>query len=202
MGIRRMNGGRWPIRMIGLIGLLMTIGPASGQEASKGARPAPLARYFPRRDLVAYAEFDGLDSHRAAWEKTAAYRLLTETTTGAMLEQSAARLLDLILTPGNGQRTLPVGGRDLVALGEHLMRSGCVLGINSPKAPGPPRCAAVVIRGAAAGRPGGHRSAPGSRPESARHGEDGREARWRKVMSWAIRRGAARPGGPRGTTWS
>ena len=41
MGYRRMNGGRWRIRMIGLLGLLMTIGPASGQEASKGARPVP-----------------------------------------------------------------------------------------------------------------------------------------------------------------
>ena len=34
------------------------LGPA---ERAGAAGPAPLARYFPRQDLVVYAEFDGLD---------------------------------------------------------------------------------------------------------------------------------------------
>ena len=152
MGIRRKwtaSAVNWPIRMIGLVGLLMAIGLASGQEATKAYRPAPLARYFPGRDLVAYAEFDGLDAHREAWEKTAAHRLLTETTTGAMLEQSAARLLDMALAQQPG---ISVGGRDLVALGEHLLRSGYAVGINGAGGAEPPRCLAVVIRGAATGK--------------------------------------------------
>ena len=57
-----------------------------------------LARYFPRQDLVVYLEFDGLDGHREAWKKTAAYRLLTETTTGAMYEAAVPRVLGLLLS--------------------------------------------------------------------------------------------------------
>ena len=141
--------GRRMTRMVGLLGLLMTIGHASGQKATKAPRPSPLARYFPLRDLVVYAEFDGLDAHREAWEKTSAYRLLNETTTGAMFEQSAARLLDLVLTRQQG---IPVGGRDLVALAEHLLRSGCAVGINRAGGAGPPRSLGFVIRGAAGGK--------------------------------------------------
>ena len=84
-----------------------------------------------------------------AWEKTAACRVLTETTTGAMLEQSAARLLDLVLS---GRPGSVVGGRDLVALGKHVLRFGCAVGINRDGGAGPPRCLAVVIRGAANGK--------------------------------------------------
>src|SRR4029079_16385177 len=68
-----------------------------GQEPTRSAGPAPVARYFPRQDLGVYAEFDGLDAHRDAWTRTAAYRLLNETTTCAMYEQSINRILDLIL---------------------------------------------------------------------------------------------------------
>ncbi len=135
-----------------LVTVLLSLGTtvrAPGQEATKASRPAPLARYFPGRDLVAYAEFDGVDAHRAAWAKTAAYRLLTETTTGAMLEQSAARLLDLVLS---GRTGAVVGGRDLVALGQHMLHSGCAVGLNHAGVAGPPRCLAVVIRGAASGK--------------------------------------------------
>ena len=112
--------------------------------------PAPLARYFPRQDLVVYAEFDGLDAHRDAWTRTAAYRLLNETTTGAMYEQSISRILGLILAKQSG---LPVNGRDLEMLGVHLLRSGFAVGINRAGGAGPPRCFAVVIRAAAKGEP-------------------------------------------------
>jgi hypothetical protein len=134
--------------LLGLLGLILTA-RAGGQEASRPARPAPLSRYFPSRGLVAYAEFDGVDAHRAAWEKTAAYRLLTETTTGAMLEQAAARLLDLALEQ---DQAVAVGGRDLVALGEHLLRNGIAVGFNRAAGAGPPRSLAIVFRGAAGGK--------------------------------------------------
>jgi hypothetical protein len=145
----RVAGFDYRLALVTVLLSLFTTVPAAGQEALKASRPASLARYFPRQDLVAYAEFDGVDSHRAAWEKTAAYRLLTETTTGAMLEQSAARLLDLVQS---GRAGIVVGGRDQVALGKHLLQFGCAVGVNRAGGAGPPRCLAVVIRGAASGK--------------------------------------------------
>ena len=133
--------------VIGVIALAMTT-TARGQEAPRpAARPAPLARYFPRQDLVVYAEFDGLDAHRDAWTKTATYRLLNETTTGAMLEQTITRLLESLLARQPG---IPVKGREAVALGKHLLRSGFALGINRAGGVGLPRCFALVIRDGAA----------------------------------------------------
>ncbi|MFI5460254.1 MAG: DUF1559 domain-containing protein [Isosphaerales bacterium] len=135
------------VAIIGLMGGIGTTG-AWGQDGPKPAGPAPLARYFPRQDLVVYAEFDGLDAHRDAWTKTAAYRLLTETTTGAMYEQSISRILDLLLA---NQSDVPVNGRELTALAMHLLRSGFAVGINRAGGAGPPRCFALVIRAAAKG---------------------------------------------------
>ena len=68
-----------------------------------------------------YAEFDGLDAHRDAWRRTAAYRVLNETTTGAMLEQTLSRLLDQLMAGG---ANMPATGPELTGLGEHLLRSG------------------------------------------------------------------------------
>src|SRR5262249_47190543 len=97
-----------------------------------------------------YAEFDGLDAHRDAWMKTAAYRLLNETTTGAMLEQTLTRLLEWFLAHQPG---FSLKGREVVGLGKHLLRSGFAVGINRAGGLGLPRCFALVIRGAAAGEP-------------------------------------------------
>ena len=59
---------------------------ATEQETKPAAGPLPLARYFSSQDLVVYLEFDGIDRHDAAWRKTAASRLINDTTTGAMYE--------------------------------------------------------------------------------------------------------------------
>ena len=49
--------------------------PAPGcRGRSRPQKTAALARYFPRQDLVVYAEFDGFDTHADLWQKTAAYR--------------------------------------------------------------------------------------------------------------------------------
>ncbi len=121
---------------------------AHGQESPKPDGSAPLARYFPRKDLVVYAEFDGLDQHREAWTRSAAYRLLNETTTGAMLEHSIVRLLDRIVA---AQSPILARGRELVDLGKHLLRSGFAIGINRAGGVGLPRCLALVVRGGATG---------------------------------------------------
>jgi prepilin-type processing-associated H-X9-DG protein len=123
---------------------------AWGQAANNSANRAPLARYFPRQDLVVYAEFDGLDAHRDAWTRTALYRLLNETTTGALYERSLGRLLEIILRKQAGA---PANGRELFALGIHVVRSGFAVGINRAGGAGPPRSFAVVLRDASRGAP-------------------------------------------------
>ena len=123
---------------------------AWAQAESKTGSRAPLARYFPRQDLVVYAEFDGLDEHRDAWKKTALYRVLNETTTGALYERSLGRLFEKILQKQAGA---PASGRELVALGIHVLRSGFAVGINRAGGAGPPRSFAVVLRDAAEGAP-------------------------------------------------
>src|SRR5262245_55296023 len=51
------------------------------RDGSRGAstQSPHVARFVPKDQLVAYLEFSGLDAHAAAWKKTAAYRVLTET---------------------------------------------------------------------------------------------------------------------------
>src|SRR4051794_36189656 len=69
-----------------LVLVLMLSGrPATAQAPGTGAA-APLARYLPQQDLSVYLEFEGLDSHAAAWHKSAAYKLLNDTSLGALLE--------------------------------------------------------------------------------------------------------------------
>jgi prepilin-type processing-associated H-X9-DG protein len=108
-----------------------------------------LARYFPRQDLVVYVEFDGLDAHRDAWSKTAAYRLLNETRTGVLYAQSICRMLNLILAK---QPDVPATGPELEAFALHLVRRGIAVGINRAGGAGPPRSLGVVLRGGAAGQ--------------------------------------------------
>jgi prepilin-type processing-associated H-X9-DG protein len=117
-----------------------------GQASEQPARRDSLARYFPRQDLVVYVEFDGVDAHRESWKKTAAYRLLNETTTGVLLEESLARLVNMTMGRQSGA---VIGGREAVALGVSLLRSGFAVGINRAGGAGPPQCFGVVIRGGA-----------------------------------------------------
>jgi prepilin-type processing-associated H-X9-DG protein len=144
LAVRSRDGITWLI--VASLGLVVPP-RALAQDHAPGRRDA-LARYFPRQDLVAYAEFDGLDAHRDLWTKTAAYRLFNETTTGAMYEQAVERLVGLVPP---GQMPLPVQGKELVALWLHLVRSGFAVGVNRAGGEGPPRCLAVVIRGGADG---------------------------------------------------
>jgi prepilin-type processing-associated H-X9-DG protein len=118
-------------------------------QAAAPAKAGSLARFFPREDLVVYAEFDGVDAHAAAWKRTAAYRLLNETTTGAMLETIVTQLADRAAAASGGDGRA-MGGKELVALVEHAFRSGFAFGIN--KAAGArPTCVGLVLRGAGKG---------------------------------------------------
>ncbi|MDR3637301.1 MAG: DUF1559 domain-containing protein [Isosphaeraceae bacterium] len=118
-------------------------------SAGEGAeQPAPLARYFPRDDLVVYAEFDGLDAHADAWRRTAAARLLNETATGTMLESVATQVLQRIL---ESDPEIKFTGKETIALAKHAFRRGFAFGINRKGTREKPTCVGLVLRGAARG---------------------------------------------------
>ena len=71
----------------------------TGQEkrpVAKSRPAAPPARHVPRQDLLAYLEFDGLDAHADAWRASAAYKLLSDTKLGPLLEDLALQGIELI----------------------------------------------------------------------------------------------------------
>ena len=99
---------------------------AIGQEPG-GSGTAPLARYLPQQDLAAYLEFEGLDSHAAAWHKSAAYKVLNDTSMGALLEDIATQVVD------QAQQSFPrskqVAAADFLYLLKHAARDGLALGV-------------------------------------------------------------------------
>ena len=127
------------------------VGWGLASPAALGAgpsKPAPLSRYFPRQDLAAYAEFDGLDAHDGLWRKTAAYRVLTETSTGAMLEELALQLAGKAMASSPGQSLTQAELRTVLG---HAVRSGFAVGV--VQTPGqPPSCLGLVLRGGARGK--------------------------------------------------
>ncbi len=75
-------------------------GAALGQEVKSPAglaspSTASLARYVPGQDVGLYLEFQGLDSHLAAWRGSAAYKILNNTKLGALLEDLAGQGIEL-----------------------------------------------------------------------------------------------------------
>ncbi len=110
-------------------------------------KTAPLARYFPAEDLVVYGEFDGIDAHGDAWKKTATYKIMTETRTGAMLESLAGQILDAVMS------SVPKGEKgpsaeDVKVLARHLVRSGFAFGVNRHPGQPKPFSVGLVVRGA------------------------------------------------------
>jgi prepilin-type processing-associated H-X9-DG protein len=129
--------------------MLSAAGVPARAEDAPGKRPASLARYFPRQDLVVYAEFEGLDAHTDLWRKTAAYRLLNETTTGAMLEDLIAQLLDRAANAAPGRA---LTGGEWLTMVLDVARSGVAFAIvRAPDEPRP-RCIGLVLRNADQGR--------------------------------------------------
>ncbi len=133
------------LRPAGTVALVMLLAvSAAGQDAGNGAK------YVPSQDLIGYLEWDGLDAHADAWKKTAASRVLNETTTGAMFEQIISQLADSMPAGPQGRA---VTGAEAAEMVEHVVHKGLVLGIaGKPKQDKDPRITAV-IRGAGAGRP-------------------------------------------------
>ncbi len=153
----RRPGGRWLAGLAILAALASPASlwaqqekePAAGSSSAPPGGATPLARYFPKDHLIMYLEFSGLDAHADAWNKTAAYKMLTETPLGEMLEEVSAQLMDKGLSYIPGHK---LSGADIVALTKHAVQHGFAMGLNAGTTPnqfGGYGTAAIVIRGAA-----------------------------------------------------
>ena len=107
----------------------------------------PLPRFVPRDKLILYVDFDGLDAHAEAWQKTAAYKMLNQTPLGVMLEEVAAQLLDKAL---EGVPNRKLSGAEIVTLVKLMARKGWVLALNANLTGPNPFVGTLVLRGAAA----------------------------------------------------
>ena len=114
-------------------------------DAKSAPAPVPLAHFVQRDKLALYVEFAGLKNHEAEWKATAAYKMLTGTPLGVMLEQVAGQLLDKAIAPFPN-KTLT--GPEIVTLIKHAADSGFVLALNGDAADGALR-RTIVLRGAA-----------------------------------------------------
>ncbi len=124
----------------------------SASEPSAAAQPAatsvtPLPRFVPRDKLILYVDFDGLDAHAEAWQKTAAYKMLNRTPLGVMLEEVAAQLLDKALESVPNRK---LSGAEIVTLVKLMARKGWVLALNANLAGPNPFVGTLVLRGTAA----------------------------------------------------
>ncbi len=102
-------------------------GVASGQEARPADAANSLARYVPRQDLLMLLEFEGLDAHPDAWHATAAYKLLTETKLGTMLEDLAGQGIEMALA--SAQPPPPIKSAEIIELAKHGLKQGAVFGV-------------------------------------------------------------------------
>jgi hypothetical protein len=124
---------------------------AQAQATKKSAMPEefdtrPLARYVPKEGLFFYFEDIGVNSQEQAWKKTAAYKMLTETTLGEMLEMMTTQAAD------QGMVNLPnrkISGADVSQILKHLATHGFVVALNSSKSQEHPAHLTVVVKGAA-----------------------------------------------------
>lgn len=116
---------------------------AAAEEAPK-ADSIPLGRFIARDRLFLYVESAGLESRDAAWKKTAAQRMLNETSLGVMLEEVGAQLADRLLDYLPNRK---ITGAETVTIVEHLARKGWAFGLSAdPQAPNGVR-GVLVLRG-------------------------------------------------------
>lgn len=123
-----------------VLAYILAIAATAPGQAPSGS-PPPLARYIPRENLVAYIEFDGLDAHADAWRKTAAYKILNNTSTGAMLEDIFVQLVGKI-------PAAKINGPDALALLKHVARSGFVFASAGDPTKGMAKYSVLVLRDA------------------------------------------------------
>ena len=119
-------------------------GWASGGRQAPAAGEAALARYLPQQDLAVYLEFEGLDAHAAAWHKSAAYKLLNDTSLGALLEDIAGQVVEMAQASGPPAEASP--SASYLDLLKHGARNGFAFGVVG-KGPENTRVVIVVRKG-------------------------------------------------------
>ncbi len=97
------------------------------------------AKLVAAQNLIYYVEFDGLDAHADGWRKTAAARILNETSTGAMLE-------DLFVQGFPKNLLENVTSAEKWKLVQHVAHAGFTMALNmGPDADNKPNGAAVFV---------------------------------------------------------
>ena len=121
-------------------------GPSSGlpgnvaPPASKPADPDALVRYVPAEKLTLLLEFQGFDQHSAAWNESATAKILSETNTGAMLEEIVTQVFDQATKGLPDRRTT---SQEELALLKLMFRSGFVFSMSQD--PKDPNAVGVVL---------------------------------------------------------
>src|SRR5262249_19789273 len=95
-------------------------GAAAGSTVSLG-------RFVPRPDLISYLEYQSLDAHAGAWQKTALHRLLFQTQLGTLLEDLAIQAIHV--SQAMFPATIPVKGVDAVDIVKRIARNGFVVAV-------------------------------------------------------------------------
>jgi prepilin-type processing-associated H-X9-DG protein len=102
----------------------------AGGLGPKAKADDPPGRFVPASDnVVAYLEFDGIAAHRAAWEKTAAYRVWNETKTGAMIGSVVRQMM---AGGGGAGANWPPPAETARMLG-HVMEHGAAVVVGMPQ---------------------------------------------------------------------
>ena len=121
----------------------LIMGGRSAAAQAPGTAPAtPLARYLPQQDLAVYLEFEGLDAHAAAWHKSVAYKLLNDTSLGALIEDIAGQVVELAQASGPPDKRVPTAS--YLSLLKHGARNGFAFGLADNKGPENTRLVIVV----------------------------------------------------------
>ena len=134
------RAARWSI--LGSVLALVLAVPAWAQSDAA----QPLARYIPAEGLAAFVEHAGFDAYPKDWKGAALYRMLNETSLGAMLQDILGQVADQGFRATQGA---PLSGNELVALLSHLLNQGFAVGYLQNPQPPQPKGVVVVIRGAA-----------------------------------------------------
>jgi prepilin-type processing-associated H-X9-DG protein len=129
----RMRHPSRPRRAFALAAIVLCSGACAAAADTR-----PLARYVPKDGLLVYAESSGLDAHADAWQKTAAYKMLNETSAGAMLLDLVGQTVDGALERVPEGPVRPTG-RLVAGIIERVGRSGFVFAAHGTFGPKPPR---------------------------------------------------------------
>ncbi len=142
---------RWGGLIVAL-SIVSAAAPTATAQAVKVKPPAPtpvdtkpVSRYIPREGLLFYVESEGLEVHNEAWQKTAAFKMLTETKLGTMFEAMSAQLADkaLALYPSS-----KMSGADLVACVKMAAQKGFAFHLSADPKKEKVVHASLVLRGA------------------------------------------------------